>query len=347
MTPLPAMMRGSRFRGAMDMQIEEMPTPRATRGKVILRIKAVGVCPSSVKMLHDPSRIPGSLKDVPGFPGHETAAEVVEVGEGVSHVKIGDRVVPTSGPTCGHCHYCRRGLPRFCQEQDFSSIEMMSFVEYMACSARDLLPIPDSVDDEQASLAEPLGCCVASIQKCSLEPGDDVVVVGAGTMGILHVQLVRAIGARPIVVETDGGRLSFATEIGSCPGVIADEHTPGRIRDLTGGRGATAVIIAAGSAKAIESAFDYVGPGGTVMLFAGTWPPAQLSLDPNLVHYRQINVTGSVGALMVDYERALALMASGAVAVKPLITHRFPLSEVSKAHQTTLDRKGLKVVVVP
>lgn len=347
MTPLPDTMQAAVLRGVMDMRVETFPMPQAAPGRVVLRIKAVGVCPSGLKLLKDPSRMPASFWNVPGVPGHETAAKIVAVGPGVTGYAVGDRVAPTGGPTCGRCHYCRRGLFRFCERQDFSKIDYMSFAEYMACDADALVRIPDSLSDEEASFAEPLACCVASVEKCSLRVGDDVVVIGAGTMGLLHVQLVRAAGARPIVVEPNKRRRASAMDMGAAESLPAGKDATARIQDLTGGRGAAAVIVAVGAAQAIESAFHFVAPGGTLMLFAGTWPPGTIAIDPNLIHYHQINVTGSVGGLMIDFERALALMASGAVNIKPLITARYPLDEVMQAHRELEAGTGYKVLVIP
>lgn len=347
MKSLPQSMMATRFYGSMDLRVEAFPMPTATAGRVVLRIKAVGVCPSGLKMLKDASRVPEAFRRVPGFPGHETAAEVVEVGEGVTEFKPADRVVPSAGPTCGHCHACRRGRFRFCEQQDFDKADFMSFAEYMACDAEDLLPIPDNLQDEQAAFCEPLACCVASMEKCALQPGDNVVILGAGTMGLLHLQLARAHGGKVIVLEQDEGRRAFAAKMGAHAALLADQAALSKVKALTGGRGAAAVIITAGSAQAIEQGFHHVAPGGTLMLFAGTWPATSIELDPNLIHYRQIQVTGSVGGLMVDFERALTLLAHGLVDVGPLISARYPLNKVLEAHRASESLSAYKVLVIP
>jgi L-iditol 2-dehydrogenase len=188
---------------------------------------------------------------------------------------------------------------------------------------------------------------VASIAKCAIQAGDDVVVIGAGTMGLLHMQLALAASATPIVVEPDARRRGFALEQGAAASLPPGPDCGPQVKSLTGGRGAAAVIVAVGTAAAIESAFDFVAPGGTVMLFAGTWPQAMLTLDPNRIHYGQLNVTGSVGGLLVDFEQALALMAAGSVQVEPLITARFPLQAIMQAHQAHEAATGYKVLVLP
>jgi L-iditol 2-dehydrogenase len=340
-------MRATKLMGPMDLSIETLPIPEITEGSVLLGISAVGVCPSGLKMLKDPSRIDEVFWDIPGFPGHETAAEVVEVGPGVEGLVPGDHVVPTGPPACGQCHFCRRGQLRFCKEKDFSKIENMSFADYMLCDAASLLPIAEGLGDEEACFAEPLACCVASVEKCSVRAGDTVIVVGAGTMGLLHVQILRSLGARPIVIEPNKNRRTFALEMGANLSLHPDPRAKDQIKEMTHGRGADAVIVTVGAAEAIQSAFDLVGPGGTLMFFAGTWPPTSVNLDPNLIHYQQMNVTGTVGTTAYDFERALALMAHGSVDVKPLISGRYPLQEIIQAHRASEELSTYKILVKP
>lgn len=341
------MMRATVLRGPMDLCVETFPLPQAAPGQVVLRVKAVGVCPSGLKLIREPERMPEAFWRAPGAPGHEVAAEVAAIGPGVAGFAVGDRVAPTGGPTCGSCHFCRRGLFRFCERQDFAVIQFMGFAEYMVCRADALVRVPAGVDDEAATFAEPLACCVASLDKCALHPGDDLVVLGAGTMGLLHVQLARALGVRVLVVEPDERRRAFALTMGAAHALREGALVVEEVKALTGGRGAAAVVVAAGSAQAVERAVEFAGPGAAVMLFSGVWPRATVALDPNLIHYRQIVLTGSVGGLMVDFERALALLAGGRLEVRPLVTARFPLADVMAAHREHAAATGYKVLVIP
>jgi threonine dehydrogenase-like Zn-dependent dehydrogenase len=202
------------------------------------------------------------------------------------------------------------------------------------------------LSDEEASFAEPLGCCIASVEKCSLDPGGVAAIIGAGTMGLLHLQLFLGMGARVLVVEPDEGRRDFAQMQGADLRVEPAEAKDA-ILDHTNGRGAQTVVIAAGTGRAVELGFDLVSSGGTLMLFAGIWPATTIQLDPNLIHYKQINVTGSVGALMVDFEKALALMNNGAVDVASLISETFPLDEIMEAHRASERNDTYKVIVKP
>ncbi len=338
------LMRATQLYGPMDLRLDKFPVPEPKSGQVLLQVNAVGVCPSGLKMLKYPARIEQIFWKIPGFPGHETAAEIISLGADVDGFAPSDRVVPTGGPTCGHCHACRRGNFRFCENQDFGSIEYMSFGEYMICEADALLPIPAGLSDEEASFAEPLGCCVASVEKCSVGPGDFVVIIGAGTMGLLHLQLFRNMGARVLVVELDASRREFAKRLGAELSVSPTEAKASTLeRTNVGG----AVVVATGVGSAVELGLDIVSPGGTLMLFAGVWPATKIQIDPNLIHYKQFSLTGSVGALMVDFERALALIYSGAVQVKALISETYPLKEVLDAHRASERNDTYKIIVEP
>lgn len=343
---IPKLMKATKLYGAMDLRLDEFPIPALKPRQVLLKVNAIGICSSGLKMLKDPERIEKAFWDIPGFPGHETSAEVINIGAEVDRFTMGDRVVPTGGPTCGYCISCRKGAFRFCENQDFGSIEYMSFGEYMIANVDTLLPIPAGLSDEGASFAEPLGCCIASVEKCSLNPGDFAAIIGAGTMGLLHLQLFLSMGARVLVVEPDEGRREFARIQGADLSVEPDEAKD-TILDHTNGRGAQAVVIAAGVGKAVELGFDLVFSGGTLMLFAGIWPSTTIQIDPNLIHYKQINVTGSVGALMIDFEKALALMNNGAVDVAPMISETYPLDEIMEAHRASERSDTYKVIVKP
>jgi L-iditol 2-dehydrogenase len=343
---LPETMRAAKLYGPMDLRLEEFPIPDLKPGQVLIKVTAVGVCPSGLKMLKDPSRIEPAFWEIPGFPGHETAGEVVQLGLNVKNFSLGDRVVPTAGPTCGSCRACRRGQFRFCENQDISAIESMSFSEYMVCDAEALLQIPKSLDDEQASFAEPLGCCIASVESCSVAPGDFAVVLGAGTMGLLHLQILHSLGARVGIIEPDPSRREIAAELGA-EIYLAPEQAKEGVNRWTANRGADTVIVAAGSVDAVKGGLELVADGGTVMLFAGIWPPTKIEIDPNEIHYRQFNLTGSVGALMVDFERALALLESGAVQVGAIISERYPLTAVLEAHYASERLDTYKVIVRP
>lgn len=346
MVNLPKTMHAAKLYGPMDLRLDQFPIPDLKPGQVLIKVTAVGVCPSGLKMLKGPSRIEPVFWEIPGFPGHETAGEIVQLGPDVEHFSVGERIVPTAGPTCGSCRACRRGHFRFCENQDFAAIQSMSFSDYMVCDAEALLLIPDSMSDEQASFAEPLGCCIASVNSCSVEPGDFIVVLGAGTMGLLHLQILRSLGAHVGIVDPDQARREMAAEFGAeiC---LAPPMAKERIHEWTADRGADVVIVAAGAPTAVEGSLELVADGGTLMLFAGIWPSTKIEIDPNDIHYRQFKLTGSVGALMVDFERALALMKSGAVQVDKIISERYPLTAVLEAHYASERMDTYKVIVRP
>lgn len=339
-------MRAAVLTAPTKFEIRDFPTPHARKNQVVIHVRASGVCPSGLKLITQPERMPEDFWRIPGAPGHEVSGEIVEIGKGVTKWRLGDRVVVTGGPTCGKCHYCLRGKYRFCENRNFNTMTHMGFSEYMLCSEEELVAIPVSVNDEQASLAEPFACVVGSLEKCEIKAGEIVVVIGCGVMGLLHLQLAQALGASVMVVDIDENRRAFATKCGAVaqmsPGKEASDH----VYELSHGRGADTVIVTAGTAEAAKSAFPLVSPGGTIMLFAGVWPAEKISIDPNFIHYQQIRITGSVGGMVVDFQRALTWMCSNRVDVQPLITGRYSLDEVNEAHHACQKRIGYKNLVI-
>jgi L-iditol 2-dehydrogenase len=340
-------MKAAILTAPMEFEIRDFPIPQPGVGQVVIRVKASGVCPSGLKLIKQPQRMPDEFWQIPGAPGHEVSAEVVEISKEVIKWSTGDRIVVTGGPTCGKCHYCLRGQFRFCENRVFTNMSHMGFSEYMACSEDELVAIPDGVSDEEASLAEPLACVVGSVEKCHIKAGDTVAVVGCGVMGQLHIQIMNALGARVIAIDIDENRRAFGVKSGalqhSPPGKAADEL----VKEISDGRGAETVIVAAGTPEAAESAFPLVGPGGTILFFAGIWPADMISIDPNFIHYQQINITGSVGGMVADFQRALAWISSNRINVQSLITGRFSLEEIIEAHKICEKGIGYKNLIIP
>jgi L-iditol 2-dehydrogenase len=223
----------------------------------------------------------------------------------------------------------------------------MGFSEFMACTEEELVAIPDGVSEEDASLAEPIACVVGSIEKCHIQADDIVVVIGCGVMGQLHIQLTHSLGAKVIAIDMDESRRAFAVKSGALQQSPPGKATNELVKELSQGRGADVVIVAAGAIAAVESAFSLIGPGGTILFFAGIWPADVISIDPNFIHYQQINITGSVGGMVVDFQRALAWMAGNRLDVQSLVTARFPLIELNEAHNVCEKGIGYKNLIIP
>ena len=338
-------MKAIRLYGPHDLRLEEVPLPQITTQQVRIRIEACGICPSDLRWYAGTRPTP-EMVNLPRILGHEWVGEIVEVGSEVTEYQIGDRVAAYGQVVCGMCQNCQRGIFNFCLHRQWA-IEG-GFSEYGRASALGLLRIPDSVSYEEAAFTEPLSCCINGTWRSNIRLGDDVVVVGAGPIGLLHVQLARLQGARVIATDLIAERLEMATKVGAHEVVDAGRtDAVEQVRELTGRRGADAVIVATGAEAAMKQGLQMVALQGNVNLFAGSYPPPQLSLDPNLIHYQELTLTGSHHFTPFTFQRALKLLEHGLVQVKPLITHRLPLEQTQEGFDIVAGQRGLKVVIFP
>jgi L-iditol 2-dehydrogenase len=336
-------MRAARLYGVGDLRVEEVARPQIEADdQVLIRIHACGICPSDLRAytgLRPPNRA------TPYTPGHEWVGEVVDAGDAVQGFCAGDRVVPSWRVACGHCYYCVRGRHNCC-ENLARGVVRGGFAEYGVAPARALYLIPEGVSYLQASFCEPLACCINGSLDSEIHLGDTVVVVGAGPIGLTHLQLAKHAGARVLVSDLIAGRLEKARELGADATILAAEGDPvAQVKALTGARGAEVVIAAVGAPPALRQALDMAAQYATVNFFAGTYPAATLEIDPNLIHYRQIRLTGSHDFTPHHFESALRLIEIGTVQVESMVSHRLPLAEVKEGFDLVAARRGFKVMI--
>jgi L-iditol 2-dehydrogenase len=346
-------MKVARFYAPGDVRLEDAPEPTAGEGEVKIRVRACSTCGTDVKI----SKF-GHFRIVPPrVMGHEIAGEVVQVGPDVSGWAPGDRVQVIAAIPCGKCADCLAGHMTICPNQvsmgyDFDG----GFAEYMVVppevlAVDGLNRIPDNVSFAEASVAEPFACAINAQELVGIGAGDDVVVVGSGPIGCLHVRLARARGAaRVFLVELSRERLEMAAEIVKPDGVAcAGETDPvDAVLKLTDGRGPDVVITAAASGAAQEQALRMVAPGGRISFFGGLPKDNPvIALDSNVVHYRELMIRGANGSSPEHNKRALAMIADGSVHVADLITHRLPLDQVIDGIGVVSRGEGIKVTIEP
>ena len=338
-------MKAIRLYGPQDLRLDEVPLPEITPRQVLIRIEACGICPSDVRWYAGTRPIPERVK-LPRIPGHEWVGEIVEAGPEVTEHQVGDRVAAYGQVVCGMCENCKRGIFNYCLNRRWA-IEG-GFSQYGRASAQGLLHIPQGLSYEEASFTEPLSCCINGTWRSNIRLGDDVVVVGAGPIGLLHMQLARLQGARVIATDLIPQRLEVAKEVGAYETVdAAGGDAVEQVRELTTGRGADVVIVATGAQAAMEQGLQMAALHGNVNLFAGSYPPPELSLDPNLIHYKELILTGSHHFTPFTFQRALKLLQYGLVRVQPLISHRLPLERTQEGFDIVVGQRGLKVIIFP
>jgi L-iditol 2-dehydrogenase len=356
-------MKAARLYGPRDLRVETIPDPRPGPGEALIRIHACGVCPSDLRSYLG-SRPGGTSRAGPRTPGHEWAGEIVALGEprggeagegevaegaspeGEQRLEVGDRVVADPRYVCGRCYQCRRGVFNYCER--LQRIVRGGFAEYGASPLSQLRRLADHVSYEEASFCEPLACVVNGNEMTPMRLGDDVVIVGAGPIGLMHLQLARARGARLISSDPLPERLEAARALGAHDLVQpGPEDAVARVKELTEGRGADAVVVAVSSAEAVRQGLQMAAIHGTVNAFAGIAPAVEFPFDPNLVHYREMGLTGSHDYIPHHFSVALKLLSLGIVRVAPLISHRFDLGAVREAFELAAGRGGLKAMVLP
>jgi len=347
-----AEMKAAVLAGRQQIEIQTLPIPEVTAGSILLKILACGVCGSDIRIFNNGH----SRVAYPAITGHEIAAEVVEVGAGVTGFKVGDRLSLGADVPCGQCEWCQNGLGNCC-EQNFAIGHQFpgGFAQYCLLSPitvqyGPLRAVPDGVDMELAALAEPLACCINGLERVNFAPGRSAVILGAGPIGIMLAQAARAFGS-PLVIlsDIDPERLRMARVSGAdCYLNATGDELVSQVMDTTGGRGADVVFTACPSPDAQEDALRIVGTRGAINLFGGLPGSARpIQFLSNLIHYKEITLTGSHGSTPRQHALAVDLIASGRINLSGLITHHFPLDDIRQAFQTVEDRHGLKVMILP
>ncbi len=340
-------MRTAVYHSNDDIRIEETPIPPIGPGELRLRVEASGICGSDVLEWY---RLPGG----PRVLGHEVSGVVDRVGPGVTRFAVGDRVMVTHHVPCTACQYCLSGRQTACATLHNTNFDPGGFSEFIrvpvANVERGTFVIPSNVTFEQASFIEPLGCVVRGLDAVGgFTAGETAVVIGTGVSGLLFVQLCRAFGAAAVFgVEISEYRRAAAVAMGTdavfSPG--ADLHE--QIRLANSGNLPDLAIVAAGATAAVISGLELADTGGRLLLFAPPPPGDPTPIDLNRLWSRGVAVSSTYAAAPSDLERALALLASGAVDPTPLITDRLPLDRTGEGFRLVAEAgSSLKVIIEP
>lgn len=344
-------MRVVRFHAPGDVRLEDAPEASPGPREVKIRVRACSMCGTDVKI----SRFGHHHIHPPRVMGHEIAGEVVEVGAEVDGPAVGDRVQVIAAIPCGECSFCAAGQMNICPNQVSMGYHFDGgFAEYMVVPEEvlkvdGLNRIPDGLSFAEASVAEPLACALNAQELVRINPGDDVVVVGSGPIGCVHVRLARSSGAaRVFLVELVRERLEMAAALVHPDGAIcsADTDAVARILELTDGRGVDVAITAAASGAAQEQALQMLARGGRISFFGGLpKDKPTITLDSNLVHYSELTIVGANGSSPEHNKRALELIAGGKVPVKDLITHRLLFEQGVEGIEIVSRGEAIKVTI--
>ncbi len=338
-------MKAAVYHNLDDIHVEDIPQPKPGPDEIVVEMKACGICGSDLMEWYLRSRAPLVL-------GHEPTGVVAEIGRNVEAFKLGDRVFVHHHVACLTCHYCIHGDYTMCEQFGRTRIYPGGFAEYFKVPAenvlKDMFEIPKNVSFEEATLIEPAACCIRAQNKLSIQTGDTIAIIGAGSSGILHLLLSKMAGAsKTIVSDLINYRLKMAEEFGADLAVNPKlENMDEVVKGATEGRGADVVIVTAPVREALADGMKICRRGGTVCLFAPTRPNKYARISPHRLFFSEITVIPSYSTSHVETRIALQLIGSGRIPAKDLITHRFPLSRVSAAFQTATKKECLKVIVL-
>ncbi|WP_444947988.1 zinc-dependent dehydrogenase [Micromonospora ureilytica] len=346
-------MKVVRFHAPGDVRIEDAPEPTPGPTDVKIRVRACSTCGTDVKI----SRFGHHHIAPPRVMGHEIAGEIVEVGADVTGWQSGDRVQVIAAIPCGQCAECRRGRMTVCPNQVSMGYHFDGgFAEYLVVphnvlAVDGLNRIPEGLSFAEASVAEPLACVLNGQNLAGVGEGDDVVVVGSGPIGCLHVRLARSRGAaRVFLIDLNRERLDLAANLVQPDAAICGAETDvvDAVLKLTEGRGADVVITATAAGVAQEQAVQMSARQGRISFFGGLPKDKPvISLDSNLVHYRELTIVGANGSSPEHNKEALRLIANGSVPVADLITHRLPLDRALDAFGIVARGEAIKVTIEP
>jgi len=332
------------------LEIADLPTPTAGPGQVLVRVAACGICGSDVHGYDGSSgrRIP------PIVMGHEAAGTVAAVGAGVRNFSAGDRVSFDSTVSCGQCRYCKRGQINLCNRRQVLGVSCGdyrcagAFAEFVVVPEHIVCRLPDDLSFDEAAMLEALAVALHAVSLSNVGTSDTALVVGAGMIGLLTLQALRAAGcARVLIADIDGSRLQLAKQVGATATLQASgKELLSEVLRLTDGEGADVAVEAVGIDATVRGAIDSVRKGGTVVLVGNV--TAEVTLPLQRVVTRQLRLQGSC-ACEGEFEKGIELIASGAIQVKPLITAVAPLEDGPRWFERLYAREPnlMKVVLTP
>jgi L-iditol 2-dehydrogenase len=331
------------------LEIADLPVPQPGSGEVLVRVAACGICGSDVHGYDGSSgrRIP------PIVMGHEAAGRIAALGDGVHGFAVDDRVTFDSTVYCGVCGPCGRGEVNLCDHRQVLGVSCSdyrrtgAFAEFVVVPSRILYRLPDNLSFAEAALLEAVAVALHAVSLAHVSAGSQALVLGAGMIGLLAAQALRVAGcSRVLIADVDPSRLTLAQAVGVTEVVPADTGLVEKILNLTGGSGVDLVVEAVGRNETVGSAIASVRKGGTVVLVGNISPDVTLPLQK--VVTRQIRLQGSC-ASAGEYPRAIELLSSGAIEVKPLTTAIAPLDDGPQWFRRLHAREPnlMKVVLTP
>lgn len=329
-----------------DVRIEEMPTPQIGDDEVLLKVLASGICGSDVIEWYRVPKAPRVL-------GHEATGVIEKIGAKVRSLNVGDRVFVSHHVPCNQCIHCQKGHHTACETLHATNYYPGGFAQYIRVPKINVeygvYKLPDDMSFEEGTFIEPLACVARGQRLSNLQKEDTLLIIGSGISGILHAQLAKSKGVQKIVVaDINPFRLMLAKKFGANYALDAKENLIQKLKEVNNGHLADQVIVCTGATQAALSALDCFEKGGTILFFAVPDPTVKLPVPINQFWRNEITLRTSYGAAPNDLEESLAILATGQLNVKDMITHRLGLREAQEGFRLMAEAgESLKVILEP
>jgi len=339
------------FQRPGQMEVTEVDTPDIGPDEILVKVGANTICGTDVRIFRGEKTKGISL---PTILGHEMAGYVHKVGQHVRGYEVGAAVAMAPVIACHHCFYCQNGMENVCPNQKIVGYDVNGGLsEYVripadAVAAGNLFVAQKDVPSEYLALAEPLACCVNGHHRSRIHLNSTVLIMGSGPIGLFHLQLSLLAGARAVIVsDPSAPRRAVASNFGAHITVDPTaEDLSSIVSEVTGGLGVDSVIICIGLPRLVNNALNMARQGGRVNIFAGLAGKGWAEIESNLIHYKELEVTGSANSRRADYQTALQLIESGRIKVEAMVTDRFPLRSAHAALDKAASGEGIKVAVM-
>ena len=335
-----------------DIRIEDIKIPDINDNEILLKTKSAALCGTDVRMFRNGYK--NINEDNPLILGHELSGIIERAGSGVTGYKKGMRVAVAPNMGCGQCDWCVSGNTHLCEDYKAFGISINGgFAEYtripeLAIRQGNIMEIPSHVSFEEAALAEPLSCVYNAFERAAIRLGDDVLILGAGPIGLMHAMMAKKGGAAKVIISDIGmERLKYANDIDSSYITSSLDELKAKINQLTSGKGVDVCITANPSSKSQIMALELTATNGRVIYFGGIPANSDLSgINTNLIHYKQLIVSGTTRQSIMQFRRVLKMIADNVLEVKNLITDKYDIDHIEEAMRNIMEGRGIKHSII-
>ena len=338
--------------GPNNFDVTELPKPEIGDGDILLEMKKAAICGTDMRILAG-TKTKGDR--YPSVIGHEMCGVIAEVGKDVKGYEVGEKVSIANVIPCGSCPACLAGRENACMNRKAIGYEFDGgFEEYIripeiAIKSGNVVKLPEDVSFTAGALIEPLACCIRGLKNAGTGFNDTVLIVGAGPIGLMHMQLAKIAGAKEVIVsEPNEMRREVALELGADKVVDpTTEDLPQIISEATNGMGADVIVMAIGVPALVNSTLKLCKKGGTVNLFAGFAGTGECTIEVNTIHYNEIKVNGSTAYKREDYLEAADMVKTKKINLDRIATHTYSIEKFQDAYEMCKSGKGLKIIIEP